>query len=149
MNKKAFLLFAFVLSTIVSGTGATAGPATDALSKCFADSTTGKDRKDLVRWFFTSLSVHPDIQNLTNISDTTRNEVDKTVAALIERLLSKDCRDQAKNAMAVDGRDALKSSFKTFGELSAYDLMGNPSVNAAVTGFSRYLDAQKLDSALK
>jgi hypothetical protein len=34
----------------------------DALSTCFADRTSGKDRKDLARWIFLAMAAHPEMK---------------------------------------------------------------------------------------
>ncbi len=149
MRTNIAVAFAVLLGMATSAGMAIAGPATDALSKCLADSTTGKDRKDLVRWFFTSLSVHPDIQDLSNVTETARTETDKNTAALIERLITQSCREQTKNAIKTDGQGALPASFKTLGEVSAYELFANPSVNKAISAFSQHLDNAKFESVLK
>lgn len=149
MRWNATLTLILILGAAMSVVPAAAGPATDALSKCLADSTTGKDRKDMVRWFFTSLSVHPDIQDLSNVSEATRTTTDKNTAAIIERLITQACREQSRTAFKTDGPDAMRASFKTLGELAAYELMANPSVSKAVSAFSQHLDTAKINDALK
>ena len=77
---------------------ATAGPATDTLGACLADNTTGKDRKDLAKWVFVSISVHPEMKGLTTATDADREQSDKTVAALLTRLITDSCLQQARAA---------------------------------------------------
>lgn len=149
MKSGIVLVFALLFGLTMTAGNVFAGPATDALSKCLADSTTGKDRKDMVRWFFTSLSVHPDIQDLANVSETVRTSTDKNTAAIIERLITQACREQARLAIKTDGPDAMRASFKTLGELAAYELFANSSVSKAVSAFSQHLDTSKVEAALK
>ena len=53
-----------VLVTLVAPSGATY--ATDeALSRCLADNTSGRDRKDLARWVFFAMAAHPEIKQYT------------------------------------------------------------------------------------
>src|SRR5262245_37973252 len=67
---------------------ALAGPAADALSKCLAESTTGKDRKDMARWIFVGMSSHPDIKDMSNVTEKDRTALDKSLAAMLTRLMT-------------------------------------------------------------
>src|SRR3569623_1186067 len=103
---------AFALSVV---TPSYAGPATDDLSLCLADNTTGKDRKDLAKWMFVAMSAHPELKSLGNISDADRSQADRTTAAIFTRLLTQSCVEQTKRAYAIDGADSFKNSFGALG----------------------------------
>ena len=63
------------------------------------------------------------------------------MAALVTRLLSVDCLAQARTAIK------LGSAFKSLGELAMQEVMNNPSVNASIGEYMKYLDQQKLRAA--
>jgi hypothetical protein len=148
MNKIAISLAAVIIGAAINCAPAKAGTATDALSACLAESTTGKDRKDMARWVFVEMAVHPEIKDLSNATDRNRDELDRTIAMLFTKLLSEKCPAQAKLAMKIDGSAALGSAFKIIGELAMQELMSNPKVDASFTKFTGYLDQERLNSVL-
>lgn len=127
---------------------AQAGPKAEALGACLGDSTTGKDRKDLARWIFVAMSAHPDIKPLSNVPDATRTEADAGVAQLLTQLLTERCRAQAREAVQQEGSAGIVTAFQKLGELAMKELMSNPNVGAAMSGFERHIDRAKLDAAL-
>lgn len=46
-----------------------AGPYADELSKCLVESTSTRDRPDLVRWMSTSAALHPAVKPISNVTD--------------------------------------------------------------------------------
>ncbi len=69
------------------------------------------------------------------------------MAALVTRLLSVDCLAQARTAIKLEGSAAFGSAFKSLGELAMQEVMNNPSVNASIGEYMKYLDQQKLRAA--
>ena len=145
MNKIIVSLAAVIIGAAINGAPAKAGPATDALSACLADSTTGKDRKDMARWVFVGMATHPEIKDFSNITDGKRDEIDRIVARLFTKLLAEKCPVQAKLAMKNDGSVAIGSAFKTIGGLAMQELMSNPRVDASFTKFTEYIDKKELN----
>lgn len=146
MNKTIMNLAAVIIGLVISGAPAKAGPATDALSACLADSTTGKDRKDMARWVFVGMATHPDIKELSNVTETNRDELDRIVATLFTKLIAEKCPAQAKLAMKKDGDVAFRVAFKIIGELAMQELMSNSRVGASFTNFTKYLDRNKINT---
>lgn len=144
---KIFASLLFCLSFLI-GQAAVASPATDGLSTCLADNTSGKDRKDLARWIFLAMSLHPEIRNLSAATAATRDEADKKMAALVTRLLTVNCEQQTKIVAANEGGAGMFTAFKSLGEVAMRELMGNPDVAASVGAYARYLDQKKIDSVL-
>jgi hypothetical protein len=118
----------------------------DALAACLADSTTGKDRKDMARWVFAGMSTHPDIMSLSNVKPSDRKEMDKTLAALFTRLMTENCPGQAKIVLEKEGPKGFEAAFGIIGKLAMQELMSDPSVNASFSNFVQYLDKEKIDS---
>jgi hypothetical protein len=123
-----------------------ASPAIDGLSTCLADNTSGKDRKDLARWIFLAISVHPEIRSFSSASATTHDEADKTMAALVTRLLTVNCEQQTKDAAKQEGNTGIFTAFKSLGELAVRELTSDPDVAASIGGYVKYLDKNKLNS---
>ncbi len=145
---KTFLtaLTAIVIGSTTLASPAIAGPSTDALTACLADNTTGRDRKDMARWVFVGMSSHPEIQNLSNVTDANRDELDKLLATMLTRLMTDTCRTEAKAAMEKDGSQAFQNAFGTIGKLAMQELMSNPEVNASFSRFAKYIDQKKMNA---
>lgn len=126
---------------------ALAGPATDALSACLADNTTGKDRKDMARWIFVGMASHPEIESLSNVTQANRDELDRIIATMVTRLMTESCLAQARSATEKDGSEAFQAAFGIVGKLAMQELMSNPKVNASFSEFTKYIDQKKLNSA--
>lgn len=147
MKKIAVALVAIIISSAIATTSAIAGPATDALGTCLSDNTTGKERKDLARWIFVGMSAHPDMQGLVNITEANREELNRMMASIITRLITENCKSQAKLAIEKEGAESFQDAFGAIGKLAMQELMSNPEVNSSFTNYSKYLDSNKINSA--
>ncbi|MDF0604293.1 hypothetical protein HZU77_001330 [Neisseriaceae bacterium TC5R-5] len=125
-----------------------AGTATDALAVCMQDSTTGKDRKDLSRWIITSISTHPEMQSLFSVTQQTRLNADKTMAALVTKLVTESCLSQTQAAIEQEGASALVTAFGALGRVAMQELMSNSAVNKATSEFAKYMDEKKINARL-
>lgn len=126
----------------------TAGPAADALSLCMADNTTGKERKALARWVFAAISAHPEMSDLSAVNDAMREDANREMASIVTKLVTQSCPAQAAEAQA-ESTKSLASAFEALGKLAMVELMSNPQVAASISGFSRYLDNDKIEAVLK
>ena len=121
----------------------------ERLGRCLADSTSGKDRKDLARWIFLSMSIHPEIRSFSSADAAAGREAsDRTVGALFTRLLTETCAAQTRTAFKEGGTPALQTAFQSLGQLAMQEITSDPAVAASLTAFERHLDRQKLQSAL-
>jgi len=146
MNRVHLAFAVGVLGTAMASS-AVAGPATNALTTCVADNTTGKDRKDLAQWVFVAMSSHPEIQPFAHVSDEDRDQLDKKLAALATRLITENCRNEAKAAIENEGSESFKIAFGALGQLAMQELMSNPAVNDAFSRYAKYLDKAKFEAA--
>lgn len=133
---------------VMLSVSATAGDYTKALSSCLADSTTGKDRRDLARWIYVAMSQHPEMGRLSTISAEAREDAFKTTGSLVTRLLSENCAPQAKEAIKHEGPASFQNAFEVLGRLAMQELMTNGDVNAAIMNIGRYADRRKVEAAL-
>lgn len=128
---------------------AAAGPYGDKLMQCLSESTTGKDRTDLVRWIYVQMSRHPSLTALSRVPPEATEQADRETAALLTRLLGDACATQTRDAVQHEGQQALRPAFESLGRVAMQELMINPDVAAGFTNFSRYMDTQKLEAVLK
>lgn len=125
----------------------------ERLGTCLADSTTGKDRKELARWIFMAMAAHPDINELSAASQEQIIQSNKNMAALVTRLLTETCVTEVRAAMAdgnngSNGSSNLFQAFKTLGEVAMRELMGNRNVTKSVSDYTQYLDKKKIEGVL-
>ena len=120
--------------------------STQVLSQCLADTTSGKDRKDLARWVFFALAAHPDIKQFTSPAAAVAEEdAHKSMAQLFTRLITESCMDQTQSAVKEGGAKAIESAFQTLGQLAMQELMTNPEVTSSMSRFEKQLDQSKLN----
>jgi hypothetical protein len=98
----------------------------------------------MARWVFVGMAVHPEIKDLSNVTNGNREELDRTIAKMFTSLLADKCPIQAKLAIKIDGNSALESAFRTMGELAMREITSNPKVNASFGNFAEYVDKNKL-----
>lgn len=136
--KKILLIAAGALAVL-----AACGPASaqdTPLGKCLVDSSTGKDREAFMKWMFLALAANPSVKSMTTITEAQKADIDRDAAAVMDRLMLKDCRPQAVEALRSGGPSAIEQSFGTFGRIAMTDLMGNPDVKAVLEGLGNYID---------
>lgn len=146
MKKLASALAVAAFAATIPAATAMASPAADALSACLADNTTGRDRKDLARWIFLAMSAHPEIRNISNVSQAQRDEINRGMGNIITKLLTERCPSQARIAMEREGSGALQTAFGVVGQLAMQELMSNPEVTASVGEYVKYIDQNKMNA---
>ena len=146
-RKSAGIASALLLALAAAVPQANAGPATDALSTCLADSTTGKDRKELARWVYAGMSAHPEIRNLSKVSPEARDGFDRSIAEILTRLLTENCNAEAAHALKAEGAASFEAAFGSVGRLAMQELMSNAEVKAAFGGYEKYVDQKRFDAA--
>ena len=113
----------------------------DALSSCLSASTTDSDRIAFVRWMFMAMSKHPEVAELSRVTEQQRVEATRATASLIQRLLIVDCRTEALEVYRTRGLDGISTAFETVGEVAVGGLMMHPAVNAQFESLGEYQDA--------
>ncbi len=114
------------------------------LAQCLADSTSGKDRKELARWVFLAMAAHPEIQQFASPSAAAAQAAaHKTMAETVTRLLTVSCVGQTRAAFKQGGSNAIQVAFQTLGQLAMQELMSNPNVGATMGAFERHIDQSR------
>ena len=140
------LIIVVVLATSVA---AQEGQPAGALRTCVADSTSGKDRKDLAKWIFLAMAAHPEMRLHANASAAAAMEdSSRRMAALLTRLLTDSCVNETRAVMKTGSAQSLKLAFEGLGQLAMQELMADQSVGDAMGQFERYLDQKRLTEIL-
>jgi len=69
----------------------------------------------LVKWMFTSMSLHPAVSDLASIADKETDASNKA-ADMFQRLMTVTCKEQVQKAVKFEGTIAIQQGFKVFGE---------------------------------
>jgi len=139
----------FLGLALITSQAAMANPVTNQLGECLKSNTNGKDRTDLARWIFISMSAHPEMSKLTTITPDIRNEADRGMAQLVTRLLIDNCAEQSRAVMQSEGGPGMLSAFRSLGEVAMMELMSNAEVSATISGYTKFLDQGKFEALLR
>lgn len=126
-----------------------AGTYSDDLAKCLVASTSQKDRTELVRWVFATIALHPEVADISNVSTDSRDQINRAVAELFERLLTDSCLKQTQDAVSHEGPIAMDKSFQVLGEIAFQDMTTNENFSGGLKDFVKYLDKAKFEAAFK
>lgn len=121
-----------------------AGPYADDLGKCLVESTSQRDRVELVRWMFVSMSRHPAVKPIATISDGQLEAASKEVAALFTSLLTDSCRQEAEKALQFEGLSTFEVAFSVLGNVAGREIFTNPEVAEGLALLDKYVDEEEL-----
>lgn len=118
----------------------------DALKTCLADSTSGRDRKDLAKWTFLAMAAHPEMKPLTSgTAVTAMGDSSRTMAALVTRLLTESCLNEARAAMKSDNaQQSLTIAFEGLGQLAMQELVTEEAVQGSMMQFMNHVDQERV-----
>lgn len=110
------------------------------LSQCLVDSTSKKERIQLVRWIYGAMSKHPHVTDLTLLSETQTHELQQTAADIFSDLFYVQCKDE----VAAASDDEVETSFSVLGKIAMQGILEhenvgifiNDTVNQATSGNS-------------
>ncbi|MDB5801172.1 MAG: hypothetical protein JWL63_2111 [Rhodocyclales bacterium] len=123
---------------------ANAGSYADAMGRCLMENASQKDRTDLMRWMFANAALHPDVASVASVAPEVRQEIDRTAALLIQRLVFDSCRSASSAALRSEGPGAMQQAFQMLAQLIGDSLVANPSVGQGSANILRYMDVSRL-----
>lgn len=132
-----------LVAALLLGGRAEAGVYADDLTKCLVRSANAEDHLTLVRWMFSAFSLHPALQSLTTLTPEQRDGYNKSMAALFERLLYVDCREEAIAGLKYEGSTIIATSFTVLGQVAGRDIFSNPQVTQSMAALEKYIDKSK------
>lgn len=121
-----------------------AGPTVDQLSDCLVKSTTAADKTAVLQWTFVALSSHPDLKAFSQVSATQKEQLDRNLAGVLQRIIVEQCSAQTKAVIQAEGIQAVANSFQELGQSSGEEILKNPEVKEQLKGVVRYIDLNKL-----
>ncbi|MBT5187411.1 MAG: hypothetical protein HOM01_11420 [Kordiimonadaceae bacterium] len=142
------LLKSAIIILMLTSMPVKAGEHATALSQCLENNTSEEDRNVMIKWVFMSLSNHPSITSMANISNEATMATNQQMTKLIERFMYENCFDQLKTALQSEGPKAIELSIRSYAEVAGRDLLQHPSVSGSVTGLAQHFDLKRLFEAL-
>ena len=112
---------------------------------CLQDSTSGKDRKILVRWIFSAFASNPDLQEFLPTKQR-KVTINREAVELFQRLLLKDCLSEFR---ALGNNSGFEEAFNHLGQIAAAEMMQNKNVKRAMEEFTESFDLEKLEKAYR
>lgn len=140
----------FVFTTLLlAATAASAGPATEKAATCLTDSTSGKDRKALVKWMFLAISKHPEIKELSASTVDMDDRSNREVGELYTRLIADDCATEIHAMVEADGPSSIAKAFEVLGGVAMQELMAHPDVSKAFSQLETHMDQERIQAVFE
>lgn len=121
----------------------------DAAGTCLTDSTSGRDRKDLVKWIFMVMSRHPEIRTVSAATPKMEDESNRRIGVLFTRLVAEDCRSEIRAMVKEHGPSSISKAFEVLGRVAMQELMTHPDVEASFSGLDQYTDKAKIEAVFE
>ena len=125
-----------------------AGVYGDSLGKCLVSTSTDQDKQQLVEWMFSAISLNPSVSSYVDLPAEKREEIDRRMAALFEKLVGETCRKEASDALKYEGANAFGAAFQLFGRVAGEQIFAAPEVSKGAEAFYKYLDSDGLQKKL-
>ena len=119
---------------------AAAGPFNDKLAICLVESTSPAEKTTLMRWIFGAMSRHPQVKDLSQVTQAQADQMNKAVAELFVALLGDRCATETAQAVKYEGPAVISSSFEVLGKVAMQGLMTEPAVNEYISGLNDNVD---------
>lgn len=140
--------FLAALALICCCSNSFAGPYLDAMTRCFSESTTGKDRVDLARWFFIAMAQHPGITELSSISQEKRDAINRTAGNVYNKLLINSCNKELRDVVQHEGEKSVRMGFEYIGRLAMQELLANPNVTGSFSEAEKHFDQKRINAII-
>lgn len=137
---KFLVCISISVSTFAAANTALAQTHSAQLSQCIVQNTTEKDRLAFIQWLAIAMLAHPDLKSFSSITPQQGQVFDEKTAAIFERILTQDCKEEFVNTMKFEGIVAMQRGFETFGAIAMEELMSNPAVAERFSAIDQYMD---------
>jgi len=141
--KKIIAGFLFAICQLAAGR-ALAGPYADQMAQCMVRQTSAEERTMLVQWVFAITALHPDVKQLSTVTDDARSKLNKRFADLTMALLTERCARETREVLKNEGPDAFQASFGELGKSAMEGLFTDTRVSDGLTEFTSNIDEAKL-----
>lgn len=145
--KRIGIIIAFLIACALPARSQ-AGIYGESFGKCLVSNSSEQDKQQLVEWIFTAISLNPTIRSYVNIPASKREEIDKRMAAIFQRLIGETCRKEAAEALKYEGASSFGVAFQLFGQVAGQQIFAAPEVSQGSMGFLKYINQEDLQKKL-
>lgn len=142
MKGRRIGLLAIILAIMTSLTHAKS--SVDQLSDCLIKSTTAADKTVVLQWTFVALSAHPDLKALVTENAVQKNQLDKNLAQVLQRIMVEQCSAQTLAVIQSQGVQAVGESFQELGQMTGQEILKTPEIKQQLKGVLNHIELNKL-----
>ena len=84
-----------------------AGPFTDDFAKCLVTKTTAQEKTDLVKWIYVTISFHPQLSQMSNLTAEDVEMANIRVADYMTNVFAYKCNDELNQAIKYEGEESV------------------------------------------
>ena len=110
--------------------------------------TTTQEKTDLVRWIYVTMSFHPQLMDLSNLTADDVEMVNIRVADYMTNVFAYKCNDELNMDIEYEGEESVYYAFELLGEIAMTELMEDQVVSAASELFIDYIDVSIFEQIL-
>lgn len=146
--RKRIVVAALGLCALSLSSVAQSGVYTDKLSECLIESTSERDKRDMMVWMYASLSRNPAIAAYSTFTAADRARISQKMAKMMERLATESCPHELLAVVEHESEAAVEIAFESLGGAAAAQLMMNPEVEEGLTEYEQYFDEARVARSL-
>ena len=110
------------------------------LGQCFVNKTTGEDRIAVARWLLAAMGSAPKMADVTRVDPARKVAVDKAMAVIFTRLITKDCAAEARPLLKAKSDTAFRAAGEALGRIAMTELLSDPKAAQGVGSYTEYLN---------
>ena len=137
MKKLSLLLCLFLFFFSFNSSS---GSFTDNFAECLVTKTTKQEKTDLVKWIYVTISFHPQLSQMSNLTAEDVEMANIRVAEYMTNVFVYKCNEELNQAIQYEGEESVFYAFELLGELAMGELMQDQGVSAASELFIEYID---------
>jgi hypothetical protein len=145
MTRRLFFVFLLFSCSLFTLKPVNANELLVQARRCIVDSTTNKDRRVIMKFFFAAYTRHPELKSIAQTSPELVQEAIKGAAQLTDRILTKDC---VKELKPISDQQGLNTAYavvlNAYGGLAAAEFNGSPEIGAVIGDLAKQLSKDEL-----
>ena len=114
------------------------------LSQCLVAASDAADKTVVLQWTFAALAQHPDLKAMSSVTTSQKEQLDKNLAQVLQRILVEQCSAQTKALIQSDGLEAVGESFQQLGIITGNEILNTPELKQQLQQVLKHVDVGKL-----
>ena len=110
------------------------------LRDCFTAQTTGADRTTFARWFVAILATAPKVQGVASVEPGVKDQLDRQVATIFTRIITKDCAAEARPLWKARSSAAFRVAGEALGRLAMQEVASDPEGAKIFAGYASHIN---------